>query len=77
MKRVRIQLDVIVHDEDMLFEYAERRVRACWQESLENISPGRTVEGAVYEALIASNENPSPMDYGIELDGVVLTHIGG
>lgn len=59
---------VEVVDEPKLMEYAEERVRKCWQDSLESMRDRREtrVERALVEALLASNENPSPDEYGIE-----------
>jgi len=54
---------VNVNDKQALREYAERRYEACWF----NHKPLPSTEEALAEALIASNENPSPDEYGIEL----------
>lgn len=60
---VKITLDVWVHDQEKLTAYAKKRHREAWGEDWE---PEDLTE-AVYEALIASNENPAPLDYGIEI----------
>lgn len=63
---------VHVEDEDVLIEYANERVKACWQDSLESMRDrGQTlVEAALSEALFASNENPSPDQYGISFQEI-------
>jgi hypothetical protein len=67
-QRVRLTVDILVHDEAKLREYAERRCRAVWQDPLWTFQ-GDSLAGAVYEALIGSNENPQPTDsYGVEID---------
>ncbi|MBS1895449.1 MAG: hypothetical protein JST59_29470 [Actinobacteria bacterium] len=48
-------------------DYAQRRIAACWSDS--EWSPENLGE-AVLEAVIVSNENRSPADYGIEIAAV-------
>ena len=64
MATVTISLSIEVHEPDQLTEYAKKRYEACWGE--KDWEPADLGE-AVYEALIASNENPAPLDYGIEI----------
>ncbi len=60
------ELSVVVRitDAAALREYAKRRYRASWQDS--DWEPASAAEAAL-EALVLSNENPSPADYGIEI----------
>jgi hypothetical protein len=55
---------VVVRDEAALLRYARRRHRASWGGAELG---SRDVATAVLEALVISNENPSPADYGIEI----------
>ena len=61
-----------------MLRYANARCQASWQESLDTMALHNpaTLADAVYEALIASNENPSTDLYGIEL-GVHTTELVG
>jgi len=62
---ITLLITVNVEDPEALVEYARRRYEACWQDpSWEPVD----LADAVQEALILSNENPSPDDYGIEID---------
>lgn len=61
---VRIILDVAIRDEKLLMNYAKQRHKGCWE---DNGWEPRNIAEAVYEALIASNESPSPAEYGIEI----------
>ena len=65
MKRVRMVIDVFVEDEDALNEYAMQRMSDCWGEHFAEETPD--LPRRVFEALIGSNENPSPSDYGIAI----------
>ena len=65
MTTIRMVIDVIVLDEDALNQYAEERMAACWGERFAEETTD--LPSRVYEALVASNENPSPSDYGIEI----------
>lgn len=62
---VRIVVDVIVRNEELLHYYAIGRMEECWGTAFAEETPD--IPRQVYEALIASNENPSPDQYGIEL----------
>lgn len=63
--RVRMVVDVYVDDEDELRKYATARMSECWG---TNFALGTTeLPRMVYEALIGSNENPSPDEYGISI----------
>ena len=62
--QVQLSLKVVVTDREALCEYVKRRYAACWFES--DWEPADLAE-AVLEALVVSNENPSPDEYGIEL----------
>lgn len=66
MSTIRLVIDVEVHDEGLLREYAERRVREAWQESLDVVTDD-SLPQIVLEALVLSNENPSPDVYGLEI----------
>lgn len=61
---VEVSLVVRVTDSEALTAYARSRYAACWFD--ENLEPAGPAE-AVLEALVLSNENPSPADYGIEI----------
>jgi hypothetical protein len=65
-KRVAVQLSVtvVVTDREALLAYVKRRYAASWFDS--DWEPADLPE-AVLEALVVSNENPSPDDYGIEI----------
>jgi hypothetical protein len=65
-KRVGVQVSVriVVTDREDLLAYVKRRYAACWFDS--EWAPAHLPE-AVLEALIVSNENPSPDEYGIEI----------
>lgn len=67
--RIEVYVDVI--DAPSLIAYADRRVQACWSDDLDNLVVGgeSKVERALIEALLFSNENPSPDEYGIEFGG--------
>ena len=67
-RRVRITVDVFVDDEQKLRAYAEKRCRARWQDPLHTFH-GDSLAGAVYEALVGSNEGPEVEQYGLELAG--------
>ena len=73
-KRYRLFVDVEVTDPQLLHEYAARRTRESFGPSttLESLTiPGGDEDDltmtAIAEALINSNENPSPDTYGIEI----------
>jgi hypothetical protein len=63
-EQVQVRFKVVVTDRDALREYVKRRYAACWFE--RDWEPADLAE-AVLEALVVSNENPSPDEYGIEL----------
>jgi hypothetical protein len=62
--QVEVSLSVVVCDPEALRAYAQRRYAACWFDS--EWKPADLAQ-AVLEALVISNENPSPADYGIEI----------
>lgn len=62
--QVEIGVTVLVSDPDALRDYVRRRYAACWFDA--EWAPADLPE-AVLEALVLSNENPSPADYGIEI----------
>ena len=66
---MEVYVDVI--NEDALTAYADRRVQACWKETLEDmlVDGEEKIERALIEAILYSNENPSPDEYGIEFGG--------
>ena len=67
----RIVVDVEVEDEEALLQYARERYRACWFNEMEEVlgDDETEVQRALLEALLFSNENPSPADYGIGFTG--------
>jgi len=65
-KVIRLIVDVHVTDARALIRYARKQYEKCWASDLVE-EQGRSLGAHVYEALIASNDNPSPMDYGIEI----------
>lgn len=77
MKTYLCQALVAVENEELLIEYANERVKVCWQDSLESMRDrGQTlVEAALQEALFASNENPSPDEYGISFEKIEVEEV--
>jgi hypothetical protein len=69
----RITFDITVTNEDRLIEYASQRYQECWGNEIStNVLGGETiVQRSLLEALLFSNENPSPDEYGIEFPGFV------
>lgn len=67
IKKVRLTVDINVHDTEALIAYARERVQETWPGStLEDIAGGQTLPAvALYEALIASS--PGPLPDGIEI----------
>ena len=63
--KIRMVIDVIVEDEEALRAYALERMTKCWGANFAAETPD--LPRMVYEALIASNENPSPDEYGIAI----------
>jgi len=64
--RVRLTIDVDVEDEAALRKYAADRALASFGVTdLADIAP--TIDAVVLEALVISNENPAPDEYGIDL----------
>jgi len=61
---VDLALAVKVTNPEALEAYARARYAACWFD--EDWEPADLAE-AVLEALVISNENPSPDEYGIEI----------
>lgn len=65
--RVRLVVDVDILDQDVLLAYAKKRTDAMrWGDILDGLEGDELVIGALTEALLISNENPSPDEYGIE-----------
>lgn len=62
--KVQLNLTVQVTDREALLTYVKERYAACW---FENGWEPDGLPEAVLEALVLSNENPSPCDYGIEI----------
>lgn len=67
--QVLITQAIQVDDEVRLWQYALTRYRACWgHEMAEEKEPGDlTLQNAVLEALVLSNDGPMPIDYGFEI----------
>lgn len=61
---VDVNLVVRVTDSEALEAYARARYAACWFDG--DWEPPDLAQ-AVLEALVISNENPSPDEYGIEI----------
>jgi hypothetical protein len=61
---VDVSLVVCVTDPEALEAYARARYAACWFD--EDWEPPDLPQ-AILEALVISNENPSPDEYGIEI----------
>ena len=64
MAKVHISISFEVTDPAALTAYARKRYAACWGDTAWQ--PGDLSE-AVYEAMIASNEGPSPDIIGLEI----------
>lgn len=62
---VTLTIKVVVHDEAKLVEYAKAVYQMAWDDA--EWVPADIGE-AVLEALVLSNENPSPDEYGIDLE---------
>lgn len=77
--RYRICTEVEVTNEDALLRYARERYRACWQDSLDSMVVGgeSLIERALLEAILFSNENPSPDEWGVEFYTAEVTDLGG
>ena len=65
--RVRLVIDVEVTDVDRLQAYAQKRFMDCWGSTSESAGYPQQIAGEVLEALVLSNENPSPDECGIEI----------
>lgn len=61
---VSFTCEVEVTDEKLLREYADKRLQASFNGRLDEEAG---LAQAVLEALVISNENPAPEEYGIEL----------
>jgi uncharacterized protein (UPF0371 family) len=68
--QVELSVSVAVSDPEALRAYARRQYGVCWFD--RDWEPVDLAE-AVLEALVLSNENPSPVDYGIEILGFEAT----
>lgn len=53
-----------VFDEKAIIAEAKRCYENCWK---DDVWEPKSVEEALYEILVASNDNPSPSDIGVEL----------
>jgi hypothetical protein len=72
METYLVTVSVNVEDARALIDYADVCTEAACFESVHNlVEEGETlVERALMEALIISNENPSPVDYGISFNEI-------
>jgi hypothetical protein len=70
---VKLKVDIIVHDPEKLREFARQRYSECWQDA--EWRPEHPAQAAL-EALVNSNANPSPSDYGIALGESEATQLG-
>jgi hypothetical protein len=68
-KTLTLTVRVTVTDPADLRKYARSRYRECWGHDLKQDFPHADLGRYVYEALVASNENPGPDTYGIALLG--------
>jgi hypothetical protein len=68
----RITFEVEVEDEELLLEYATDRVQEAWGSDLDDLVAvdESKIGRALLEAILFSNENPSPAEYGIDFTGV-------
>lgn len=71
---IRLTIDLDVTNEPALRAYAAKRVAAAWKESLADLTDGSVANFAL-EALVLSNENPSPADYGIDIVGATAVEL--
>ena len=70
MSRVTVCVTIEVENRNRLYEFARDRYAECWGNP--TWEPANEAE-AVYEALVASNMNPSPAEYGIDIVDVKLS----
>jgi hypothetical protein len=66
-KTLTLTVRVTVTDPAALRKYARSRYQECWGNDLKKDFPNADLGRYVYEALVASNTNPSPDTYGIAL----------
>jgi hypothetical protein len=69
MATLQLTLRLKVLNAANLQKYAKQRYRECWMNELTEDFPDADLGRYVYEALVASNENPGPDTYGIALLG--------
>jgi len=60
--KVHLEIEVDVVDTELLRKYAEERTTEAF-----GLKCPTLVADQVIEALVLSNENPAPLDYGIEI----------
>lgn len=67
----RIVVNVEVEDEEKLVAYARDRYEKSWGNEIEEETgeDETLVSRCLLEALLFSNENPSPVEYGISFTG--------
>ncbi len=70
VKKVRVTFEVAIYEPEVFMAYARKRVKACWDESYEEMFERPLTFGdAVVEAFLVSNENPAPCELGFEFTG--------
>lgn len=62
---VLLTIEVDVVDEEALRDFAADRYSKAWPGT--ELDPDTDLPQVVLEALVLSNDNPSPADYGIEI----------
>jgi len=73
-----LRVRVSVPDPEALERYARERIAASWGWKTAEEALGiekLTVPTALMEALVLSNENPAPLDYGIEIVEYTTTEV--
>ena len=70
MQLYRITFEVAVEDEALLRAYAQEQREVAWRDGQEWMADKPSLPEVLMEALLFSNENPSPDEYGIGFTGV-------
>lgn len=65
-QKVLLTIEVDVTDEEALRRFAADRYSKAWPGA--ELDPETDLPQVVLEALVLSNDNPAPADYGIELN---------
>jgi hypothetical protein len=67
MSKVTLTIEVEVEDEAALRAFAHTQREKFWRDADAWLAGKPELGEIVFEALVLSNDNPSPLDYGIEL----------